>query len=38
MHNSAVADVQLKAEELIGCACDYREGSPKKESTVAAGL
>lgn len=38
MHNTAVADTEIKASPFIGCACDYKEGAPKKESTVPSGL
>lgn len=38
MFNSAPEDAKVKVDQLAGCACDYREGAPKKESSVPAGL
>ena len=38
MHDAAVADADLKADGFVGCACDYQEGAPKKESTIPSGL
>ena len=38
MHNAAVEDAHLKADEFVGCACDYKEGAAKKESTIPSGL
>ena len=38
MFNSAAEDAQVKVDQFAGCACDYREGAPKKESSVPAGL
>lgn len=34
--NSAAEDAQVKFDQFAGCACDYREGAPKKESSVPA--
>ncbi|KAK2571291.1 5-aminolevulinate synthase [Acropora cervicornis] len=34
--SAAVADADVKSTEFAGCACDYKEGAPSKESSVPA--